>query len=87
MGGSAGTVKETAEALVVASKETGLEVNADKTKYMIMSRDQNAERNQSMKTDNSSFEWVGEFKYLGTTLANKNSFQEEIKIRFKSGNV
>ena len=31
-----------AEALVVATKEIGLEVNADKTKYMIMSRDQNA---------------------------------------------
>ena len=31
------TVKENAEALVVATKETGLEVNADKTKYMVMS--------------------------------------------------
>jgi hypothetical protein len=41
LGGSALTVKENAEALVVATKETGLEVNADKTKYMIMSRDQN----------------------------------------------
>jgi hypothetical protein len=35
------TVKKNAEALVVATKETGLEVNADKTKYMVMSRDQN----------------------------------------------
>ena len=34
--------KEKGEALVVATKEFGLEVNADKTKYMIMSRDQNA---------------------------------------------
>ena len=42
LGGSLHTVKENAEALVVASKETGLEVNADKTKYMVMSRDQNA---------------------------------------------
>jgi len=37
LGGSARTVKENAEALVVAMKEIGLEVNADKTKYMIMS--------------------------------------------------
>jgi hypothetical protein len=37
LGGSAHTVKENAEALVVATKEIGLEVNADKTKYMIMS--------------------------------------------------
>ena len=43
-GGSVHTVEENAEALVVATKETGLEVNADKTKYMIMSRDQNAGR-------------------------------------------
>ena len=42
LGGSVHTVKENAEALVVASKETGLEAffNADKTKYMTMDRDQ-----------------------------------------------
>ena len=38
--GSLLTVKENAEALVVGSNEIGLEVNADKTKYMVMSRDQ-----------------------------------------------
>jgi len=37
LGGSIQTIKENAEALVVASKETGLEVNADKTKYMVIS--------------------------------------------------
>ena len=42
LGGSAHTVKENAEALVVATTEIGLEVNADKTKYMVMSRDRNA---------------------------------------------
>jgi hypothetical protein len=40
--GRAHTIKENTEILVVATKESGLEVNADKTKYMIMSRDQNA---------------------------------------------
>ena len=38
------TLKENAEALVVAANEIGLEVNADKTKYMVMSRDRNAGR-------------------------------------------
>jgi len=38
-GGSIHTIKENAEALIVASKEIGLEVNADKTKSMVMSRD------------------------------------------------
>ena len=57
------TVKDNAEALVVASKEIGLEVNAYKTIYMVMSRDQNAGQSHSMKIDNSSFERVKEFKY------------------------
>ena len=87
LGGSVHTVKENAEALVVATKEIGLEVNADKTKYMIMSRDQNAGRSHSMKIDNRSIERVKEFKYLGTTLTNKNSIQEEIKSRLKVGNA
>jgi len=34
--GSVHTVKENEETLIVASKETGIEVNADKTKYMVM---------------------------------------------------
>ena len=42
LGGSIHTVKENAEALIVASKETGLEVNVDKPKSMVMSSDQNA---------------------------------------------
>ena len=61
---------ENAEALIVANKEIGLEVNADKTKYMVMSQDQNAGQSHNMKSDNSSFERVEEFKYLGTNLTN-----------------
>ena len=38
------TIKKSTKALLVASDETGLEVNADKTKHMVMSRDQNAGR-------------------------------------------
>jgi len=40
-----------------------------------------------MKIDNSSCERVEEFKYLGTTLTNQNSIQEEIKSRLNSGNA
>jgi hypothetical protein len=40
-----------------------------------------------MKIENSSIERVEEFKYLGTTLTNKNYIQEEIKSRLKLGNA
>ena len=52
---------------------------------MAMSRDQNAGRSHSIKIDNSSFERVEVFKYLGTTLTNQNSIEEEIESRLKSG--
>ena len=87
LGGSAHTVKENAEALLVATKEIGLEVNTGKTKYMVMSWDRNAGRGHSVKIDNSSIERVEEFKYLGTTLTDENSIQEEIKSRLKLGNA
>jgi len=55
LGESVHTVKENTEYLVAASQEIGLEVNANKTKYMVMSGDQNAGQNYNIKTDNSSF--------------------------------
>jgi len=73
--------------LVGARKETRLEVNADKTKYMVMSHDRNAGQSHSMESNNSSFERVEEFKYLGTNLTNQNFIQEKIKGRMKSGNA
>ena len=87
LGGSIHTVTENAEALVVATKEIGLEVNGDKTKYMVMSREQTAGLSHTTEVDNSSIERVEEFKYLGTTLTNQNSIQEEIKSRLKLGNA
>ena len=50
---------------------------------MTVSRDQNAGRIHSMKMDNSPIERVEEFKYLGTTLTNQTSIQEEIKCKLK----
>ena len=52
-----------------------------------MSQDQNAGRNHSVRIDNSTFERMEEFKYLGTTLTNRNSIPEEIKSRLRSGNA
>ena len=86
LGGSIHAEKENAEALVAATREIGLEVSVDKTKCIVMSRDQNAGRNSSVRIGNSTFERVEESKYLGTTLTNQNSIPEEIKVRVKSGN-
>jgi len=47
--------------------------------YMVMSRDQNAGRNQSVRIDNSTFERVEEFKYLGTTLTIKILFRKKMR--------
>jgi len=60
LGGSVHTTMKNAEALVVAPKETGLKVNADKTKYVVMSRDKDARCFSTI--DNSSFERVEEFQ-------------------------
>ena len=54
---------------------------------MVMSRDQNTGKNHCVRIDNSTFERVEEFKYLGTTLTIQNSIREEIKSRLRSGNV
>ena len=87
LGGSIHIQKENAEALVDATREIGLEVSADKTKYIVMSQDQNAGRIQSVRIDNSIFKRVEGFKYFGTTLTNQNSIAEEIKSRLRSGNA
>jgi hypothetical protein len=81
LGGSVHAIKKNTEALVVASNKIGLQANAKKTKYTIMSRDQNEGQNHKIKTDNKSFERVKQFQYLGTTLMNRNFIQEEIKSR------
>ena len=81
LGGSVNTVTKNTQALTFASKGIGPEVNADKIKYTAMCRQQNARRSRNIKTDNSSFARVEQFKYLGKTLTNQNSIQEEIKSR------
>ena len=81
MGGSVHIVKK-----LPASKETGLELNADKTKYKVMSPDHYAGRSHNIKIQNSSVKRVEQFKYLGTTITNKHYTQEDIKGKLKSGN-
>ncbi|KAJ4426565.1 hypothetical protein ANN_26363 [Periplaneta americana] len=81
------TIRENAEILPEASNTIGLEVNPEKTKYMIMSRDQNIVRNGTLKVGDLSFEEVEKFKYLGATVTNINDTREEIKHRINMGNA
>ena len=76
MGGSIHTVKEKAEALVVATKEIGLEVNADKTNYMVMSGEQTAGLSHTIKIDDSSTERVEDVQIFGNDV-NKSKFYSE----------
>jgi hypothetical protein len=64
---SINTIKENIEILLEASGDIGLEINAEKTKYMIMSCYQNSGQNQNIRIGNDSFENVAKFKYLGMT--------------------
>jgi hypothetical protein len=80
-GDSVNTMKEKTETLLEASRDIGLEINAEKTKYMIMSRHPDSGQNQNIKTANESFENVATFKCLGTTLINQNDIHDEIKSR------
>jgi hypothetical protein len=71
-------IKKNTEALLYASKEAGLEVNPEKTKYMLMSRSHNVGQKHSIKIANRSFEDVVKIKYLGTTLTDQDCMHKEI---------
>jgi hypothetical protein len=70
-----------------ASKEIGLEVNSEKTKYMFMSHHQTAVQSNYIRVTNKSFEKVAKFKYLGATLMDQNCIHEEIRSRLNSENA
>jgi hypothetical protein len=71
LGDDIDTINENTETLVDASKEVSNEVNIEKTKYMLVSRDQNADQSQDIKIGNISYENVSKVKYFGTTVTNQ----------------
>jgi hypothetical protein len=77
LGDNINTIKKNTEALINAGKKVGIEVNTEKTTYML-SRHRNTGHNHNIKTAVRSFESVVKFKYLGIT-ENPTSHHEELK--------
>jgi hypothetical protein len=82
LGGNINSTKKNTETLTDSKEEVGLEVNAEKTKYILLvSSPECTGKNHDIKTFNKSFEEVEK------TVTNQNLIQEEIKRRLNSGNA
>jgi ribosomal protein S2 len=81
LGNSINIIKEDTETLLEVSRDIGLEIKAEKTKYMIISRHPNSGQNQNIRIANELYENVAKFRYTGTMLTNQNDIHDEIKSR------
>ena len=87
LGDSDEILKDNMHILRSNTRELGLEVNVNKTKYMVTRRNASCNANGQLMTNEGNFEEVAEFKYLGALITNRNEIQKEIKHRLNSGNA
>jgi hypothetical protein len=64
------TIKKNKD-ILQSSREVGLEVNTEKTKYMVMSCHKTVGHNHNLLIPNKFFENVAKFEYFGTTVTNQ----------------
>jgi hypothetical protein len=76
LGDDIDTINKNTEPLIDASMEIGLEVNIEKTKYILVSCYKNADQNWDIKIAKRSFKNVSQFRYFGTTVTNQNFVHE-----------
>jgi hypothetical protein len=74
------TMNRNAETLTGSSKEVGLEINVEKTKYMLVSHHQNAGKNSDIKIVNRPFENMSHFRCVGRTVTNKNQLGRKLRV-------
>lgn len=77
-------LQEMKEALIDESKQMGLTINEEKTKYMILSRKNN--RHSNLIVREMTFELVKNFKYLEVELSVSRNNHKKIQNRIKSAN-
>jgi hypothetical protein len=87
LGDSINTIKENIKTLLEAGWDVGLEANAEKTKYMIMSRHPNLGQNQNVRIANETLEKLPKFEHFGTILTSQYDIHDEIWSGLNSGNV
>jgi accessory colonization factor AcfC len=72
-------IKKNIETFIGASKAVGLEVNAEKSKYMLLCFHHNAGQTHDIKSANRCSENVAQFRYMGITITNQNLIQGEFR--------
>jgi hypothetical protein len=71
-------MKQNTQAVLDDSKEIGLELSAQKTKYMFMSHHQIARQNHCVGVANTSFRNVAQTQYLGMMVTTHNCFKKKL---------
>jgi hypothetical protein len=84
LGGSTHTIQKNTE-MVVANEKIGLGVNAEETKYIVMSRDQHTGQNHNIYVGNKSLERVQQFRYLRKFSQFKIPFMKKLRADRSQG--